>query len=187
MDGIQARQYGTRPSGVAVVHGGPGAAGHMAPVAARLAAAGPGVLEPLQTATSVNGQVEELRAAIARLASRPVVVIGHSWGAWLSCLIAAEHPDLVRKLILVGTPPFEARYVPRLRENRMRGLTEAERAEFASLADALNHSAPEQAAQYLRRLGELAGRGDTYAPLDSAASPSIPGLLERSGEIYAAV
>src|SRR5262249_44414056 len=54
------RVYGSPPYRVVVVHGGPGAAGQMAPVARRLSEEYT-VLEPMQSATSVEGQVDELR------------------------------------------------------------------------------------------------------------------------------
>ena len=60
------RRYGKAPFNVAVIHGGPGAVGEMAPVARELAS-GWGVLEPLQTATSLEGQIEELRAVLVIL------------------------------------------------------------------------------------------------------------------------
>ena len=47
------RKYGSAPFNVAVVHGGPGAPGEMAPVARELSSFR-GVLEPLQTATTVE-------------------------------------------------------------------------------------------------------------------------------------
>ena len=53
------RIYGNKPFSVAVIHGGPGAPGEMAPVARELASV-KGVLEPLQTADSLEGQVDEL-------------------------------------------------------------------------------------------------------------------------------
>lgn len=46
------RRYGKSPFITAVIHGGPGAAGEMAPVARELSRTG-GVLEPLQTAETV--------------------------------------------------------------------------------------------------------------------------------------
>jgi pimeloyl-ACP methyl ester carboxylesterase len=75
------RTYGAAPYTVAVVHGGPGAAGEMAPVARELAR-GRGIVEPLQTATSLEGQVEELRMTLESSTAPPVVLIGYSWGAW---------------------------------------------------------------------------------------------------------
>ena len=71
------RTYGEAPFNVAVVHGGPGAAGEMAPVARELAS-DCGVLEPLQTAASLDGQVEELKAVLEKNADIPVTLIGFS-------------------------------------------------------------------------------------------------------------
>jgi len=100
-----------------VVHGGPGADGDLGDMAARLSYRH-GVLEPMQTATTIEGQVDELRAVIEARADPPVHLLGHSWGAWLAGLLAARHPCLVRKLILVASGPFEARYVPELSATR---------------------------------------------------------------------
>ena len=45
-------------------------------------------------------------AAVLRLcAARPAIVIGHSFGGWVGTRLAAEHPELVRSLILED-PPF---------------------------------------------------------------------------------
>ena len=74
------RKYGDSPFSVAVVHGGPGASGEMAPVASELSSIC-GVLEPLQTATSVEGQIQELQKVLQGHADIPVTLIGHSWGA----------------------------------------------------------------------------------------------------------
>ena len=52
--------YGAAPFKLAVIHGGPGAVGAMAPVAQELSCHG-GVLEPLQTELTLQGQVQELR------------------------------------------------------------------------------------------------------------------------------
>jgi pimeloyl-ACP methyl ester carboxylesterase len=77
-----------------------------------------GVLEPMQTATAIDGQVDELRGVIESQAEPPVHLIGHSWGAWLACLLTARYPAFVRKLILVGSGPFEAKYVAHLSATR---------------------------------------------------------------------
>ena len=36
----------------------------------------------------------------------PVKLAGHSWGAWLAFMFAANHPDLIEKLILIGAGIF---------------------------------------------------------------------------------
>jgi pimeloyl-ACP methyl ester carboxylesterase len=123
----------------------------------------------MQTAASVGGQVSELARTIERQAGPPVVLIGHSWGAWLAALAAAEYPALVRKLILVGSGAFEEKYVPTLRARRMERLTSSERTEFASLARRLNEPDPPSGA--LTRLGELASRTDVADPVDVEEGP----------------
>ena len=74
------RKYGKAPFDVAVIHGGPGAPGEMAPVA-REFACGWRVLEPLQTAASIEGQIDELKTVLKKNADLPVTLIGYSWGA----------------------------------------------------------------------------------------------------------
>jgi pimeloyl-ACP methyl ester carboxylesterase len=64
--------------------------------------------EPFQTADSVAEQAKELRGILEDHARLPVVLIGHSWGAWLSPVVAGRYPGLVRKLVLVASGPFEA-------------------------------------------------------------------------------
>ncbi len=100
------RTYGRSPYTVAVVHGGPGAPGEMAPVARALSTHA-GILEPLQTAATLDGQVQELAGVLTGHADQPVTLIGHSWGAILGFIVAARYPGLVGKLILVGSAPLK--------------------------------------------------------------------------------
>ncbi|MDD5605287.1 MAG: alpha/beta hydrolase, partial [Dehalococcoidales bacterium] len=85
------RMHGQEPFNIAVVHGGPGARGEMYPVARELSSE-TGVLEPLQTECSVEGQVEELKDILESSGSPPLVIIGFSWGAWLSYILTARYP-----------------------------------------------------------------------------------------------
>ncbi|MFC1970758.1 hypothetical protein ACFLV0_02310 [Chloroflexota bacterium] len=55
----------------------------MAPVARKLSSI-LGVLEPLQTATTIEGQVEELKIVLLENGAIPITIIGFSWGAMLS-------------------------------------------------------------------------------------------------------
>ncbi|MBM7623663.1 alpha/beta hydrolase [Sporohalobacter salinus] len=103
------RKYGESPFRVAVIHGGPGAPGEMAPVAKKLSFE-VGILEPLQTETSIEEQVEELKTVLEKHGEIPVMLIGYSWGTWLSFIFAANYPSLVKKIILVGSGPFKEKY-----------------------------------------------------------------------------
>lgn len=158
------RTYGKAPFTVAVIHGGSGAGGEMAPVAGKLAY-DYGVLEPIQTAATLEGQVQELRKVLESYSHPPVVLIGFSWGAWLSFIVAARYPALIKKLILVGCGPFEEKYVSALHETRLSRLNADEKAEFESLPQALNNPATKDKDRLLARLGALAFKADTYDAL----------------------
>ncbi len=109
------RKYGKAPFGVAVVHGGPGAGGEMAPVARELAT-DMGILEPIQTAVSLEGQVEELKTVLENNGDLPVTLVGFSWGAWLSFIVAARYPAIIKKVILVGSGPYGEMYAAKTGE-----------------------------------------------------------------------
>jgi len=162
------RIYGPSPYNIAVIHGGPGAAGEMAPVARELAAKW-GVLEPLQTAASLEGQVEELRAVLEKEGDIPVTLIGFSWGAWLGFIVTAKYPTLVKKLILIGCGAFGDEYAAQTQQTRQSRLTETERNELKSLVIALNDPTVKDKDISFARLGALASKADTYAPLQSAS------------------
>lgn len=144
---IYVRKYGKPPYSVAVVHGGPGAPGSMAPVAGELAGHC-GIIEHLESATTMDGQVGELHDAMREHGNLPVTLIGHSWGAWLSLIFSARHPAMVKKLILVGSGPFEERYTPQITETRLSRMSEEERLRFRVLIDALASTKRNKAALF---------------------------------------
>jgi pimeloyl-ACP methyl ester carboxylesterase len=158
------RKYGDIPYRATVIHGGPGAPGEMAPVARELASI-IGVLEPLQTRDSIDRQVAELHKVLKENAELPVVLIGHSWGAWLSYIFASRHPSLIRKLILVGTPPFPVENALDIMTTRLERLSEGERAEFFNLVEALNNPGASDKNRVMARFGQLTNRADTYEAL----------------------
>lgn len=177
-------KYGKAPYTVVVIHGGPGAGGEMAPVARELAS-GWGVLEPIQTAASLEGLVVELRAVLEKNANLPVILIGFSWGAWLSYILAARCPDLLKKLILVGSWPFEDKYAKDIAEQRFRRLGEKEREEFKNIVNLLNEPTTKDKDKHLRRLGQLASKTDTYEPITNGVDKDRVSESTRcSGQIY---
>ena len=158
------RKYGKPPFSIAVIHGGPGAAGEMAPVARELKSNW-GVLEPFQTENSINGQVQELKTILEENGVFPVILIGFSWGAWLSFIFAANYPAFLRKLILVGSGPFEEKYAVGIQKTRLNRLSQKDRKEAESLIRVLNDPAAEDKGKVFSRLGELFLRTDAYDPV----------------------
>ena len=167
------RKYGEPPFAVAVVHGGPGAPGEMSPVAGELSSVG-GVLEPLLTAASVNGQVEELRAALEENGRLPLSLIGFSWGAWLSVIFTAHYPTYVNKLILLSSGPFEEKYAANIMNTRLQRLRGGERREAKALYEASISSTLSR--DSLTRFGQLVSKADSYdlLPDESQPSPANP-------------
>lgn len=158
------RTYGREPFTVAVIHGGPGAPGEMAPAARELSKHA-GVLEPLQTKATVQGQVEELKNVLEKNGVLPITLIGFSWGAWLSFFLAAQYPRLVQKLILISCPPFEHKYADCIMKIRLSRLNEKERKEALSLMMTLETSLTQDKNRVLLRFGRLMSKADSYDPI----------------------
>lgn len=175
------RTYGNPPYRVAVIHGGPGAPGEMAPVARELSRAR-GILEPLQTEPTVEGQFQELSAVLAERGHHPVTAIGHSWGAMLSFILAARNPSLIAKLILVSSGPFEDKYATGIMGTRSSRLTEEDKTTMDAFWGALRNPNTNEKNQIFARLGELVSKADSYDPL-----PHQSEVIEYQHDVYASV
>lgn len=157
----KVRFYGSSPYSAAVVHGGPGAPGEMAPVARELSLSR-GVLEPLQSEDSLEGQVVELAEVLREYGENPLVLIGHSWGAMLSFITAARYPDLVKKLILVGSSVYREEYAAGIMPERMSRLGEEDRKELISLMERFDTPEVEKPDSMMARFGELTMKADSF-------------------------
>ena len=159
------RTYGRAPFNIGVIHGGPGAGGEMEPVAVGLKDAA-GILEPFQTQLTLKGQVDELCLLLERHANLPVVLIGFSWGAWLSYILAAKCPILLKKLILVGSGPYQECYVERIQQTRLQRLRQEEQTEYKNIIILLNQPDATGKDEKFARLGQLAAKTDQYDPIE---------------------
>ncbi len=179
------RTWGKPPYKIAVVHGGPGAPGEMAAIANELSKTA-GILEPFQTADSVMGQAEELGDVLGKHARLPVILIGHSWGAWLAYIVAAHYSALVRKLVLVSSGPFKAKYAVRIDSERLNRLSEDDRIELLKLDEIINNTGNKDRSKALARVGALAAKADTYEALPPQHF-ELPEGLEVNADIFRAV
>lgn len=176
------REYGTPPYKLAVVHGGPGALGSLGEVAQRLSEY-MGVLEPIQSKHDIEGMISELDGQLSRFGEEPVFLLGHSWGAWLCTLYAAQHPQKVKGLLLVGSGPWEDRYVPLIMQRRLQRLTQTERAEFETILRELEDGGTGDKNQQMARLGALVEKADNVDVLTKREVED----MELDGEMYAQV
>jgi len=171
------RKYGKEPFQVAVLHGGPGSPGEMAPVA-REFSRDTGVLEPLQTKSTIEGQVEELKGVLEKNSNLPLTLIGFSWGAWLGFIFTAHYHQFIDKLILIGSGPFEEKHAADIMETRLGRLGENEKNEALFLLSKLNSNTADD--KILARFGELMSRADSYDPLPHDAPSFVSADVYRS-------
>lgn len=164
------RAYGEPPYGVALVHGGPGAPGEMEPVAHDLSAHGVAVIEPLQAAMTVAGQIEELHTQVASYVKTPICLVGYSWGALLALLTAAKYPERVNKVILVSSAVFAEEYTSSIRQTRLNRLSENERKELEQWFHFMNSPASKEGNLSWRRLHLLLSKADSFDPLEVTES-----------------
>lgn len=105
------REYGFGTKSVITLHGGPAAAGDIAPLARELGKQWH-VFEPLQRGSgarplTVATHVQDLDDVIReRCGGRRPVLVGHSWGAMLALAYGAEHPTTPAALVLIGCGTF---------------------------------------------------------------------------------
>lgn len=134
---LKLREYGNGPT-VILLHGGPGAAGYLGPVARGLADAFR-ILEPMQRACgdkslTVARHLEDLHALVdAHGDGKRPALVGHSWGAMLALAYAAAYPGSVASLALIGCGTFDAASRARFEANcndRIRGDTRAQLAQL---------------------------------------------------------
>jgi pimeloyl-ACP methyl ester carboxylesterase len=175
------RKYGKKPFDVVLVHGGPGAAGEMAPVALKLSSFY-GVLEPMQTKTTISAQVEELKQIIIKQADVPVILLGFSWGAWLSIILTSQHPSLVKKLVLVGCGPIEHEMAARVFNTRFDRLAPADRERVTKILKGLENNAIQYSNNALHEVGSILSRADCYEAIEHQEEQ-----YEISAEIYRSI
>lgn len=157
--------YGRKPYKIALVHGGPGAAGSLH-CAAQILAEKFGVIEPLQSAHSVNGQIEELHCQLCEAQAEDIVLLGHSWGAWLVLLYAARYSGVARKIIMVDSAPLEEVYVPQILTRRLARLEPNEQIQFKYLMTQLGDISKENMLQLQRMLTKT----ENYSIVDDSYS-----------------
>lgn len=151
------RIYGNAPIKAVLVHGGPGAIGSLKGFAKELFdLSGIGVMEALQSKYTINELVEELYAQIQENCCDKVTLIGHSWGAWLVALMAEKHPEVVERIILVGSAPLQDKYVSEIGARRLENLSEEDGAIFQRL---VNKQATDEDMQKIPTIFE---RSDNY-------------------------
>lgn len=158
------RMYGKEPYNIVVVHGGPGAPGSVGELAKYLGVKY-GVLEPFQTKDSIDGQISELKDILKRDSKLPVILIGHSWGAWLSYMFSVKYPEYVKKLILISSGPYEEKYLASMQDSRTSRLSDDEKKRVEILGELLFNSKTKNSSEVFKEFGSLMTKADSYEAL----------------------
>lgn len=156
--------YGSKPFKLAVLHGGPGAAGYMAPVALELSK-NFGVLEPLQSALTVQGQIEELKCQIAKYANESITLLGSSWGAMLALLFASQNQNMTNKLILVGCGTFTEESSAIADDIRNARLTQNQKDRLNKIMQVIDTLPREEQNEMMKEFAAVFDSSDKYAPV----------------------
>jgi pimeloyl-ACP methyl ester carboxylesterase len=157
---INFRKYGKSPFNLALLHGGPGAVGDLVDVASELSSK-VGVIELLQTGYTIGDLISESVEVISNHGRFPIILAGHSWGAWLGILISEKHPDLVKKLILISSGPFDKSYTRNIMSKRIERLNLEERNVLTSLLDKLKEERCDKNITF-KNIGEILSKADTF-------------------------
>ena len=152
----------------------------MAPVARELSKKR-GLLEPLQTRDSVDGQIEELELQLGKYAVFPVTLVGSSWGAVLALLTAAQKHIEIYKLILIGSAVFDAESSARIEGIRTSRLNEKQRRRLDEIKSRYDDS--EGKGRIAEIWGELSFYTDTYDPITDDLEV-IEIQYELSGKVW---
>ncbi len=176
---LEFRKYGPAPYSVVLLHGGPGAPGMMKSLA-EILSPDFGIIEPMQSEKTIMRQVEELKTILNREGDPPFVIIGHSWGAWLGYIFAAKELLELKKLILVGSGPFQEKYIEKMVKTRAERLTEKEAEAVEELKDLLQKNPGNK--EVFARFGEIMSKVDSYDPITLESS-----ILEFQPEVFASI
>ena len=115
-----------------------------------------GIVEAIQSKYSIAELIEELHNQIDENCNNKVLLIGHSWGAWLAALFAEKYPELIERIILVGSAPLEEKYVSEIRARRLENLSEEDGAIFQRLID--NRATDED----MKKVPQIFEKSDNY-------------------------
>ncbi|MBC77133.1 MAG: alpha/beta hydrolase [Halobacteriovoraceae bacterium] len=136
-------KYGAGPKTIVLIHGGPSLFGYMKSLGKHLAPSYK-VIDYAQKGTyespgssndlSIDSHIDDLVEVVKSNSSEDkVVLLGHSWGASLSLLTAAQHPDLVEKVIVMGTAPLEEKTADAFSENLNRKFPKSVKAKLEKI------------------------------------------------------
>lgn len=187
---IAVRRYGTQGLEVVLLHGGPGAPGSVSGLA-KLLAAEHRILEPLQRRSGVTPlTVARHVADLAEVLPPRCAIVGHSWGAMLGLSYAAQYPERVSRLVLVGCGTYSEDCRAELNKTLEARLGETGIQKVNDLRQQLDNSTDQEEKERLyRQLGAVFSVLESYELVDQieAERDELPTDERGSEETWADV
>jgi pimeloyl-ACP methyl ester carboxylesterase len=169
------RCYGESPYKLILIHGGPGAWGEMEPIA-HYFRSHIGIVEIFQTQPTLEGQLLEINEIIKHKMNSPLIMVGFSWGAWLGYLYAAKYSEHLKKLIMIGSGPFQHKFFQQLQKTRESRMDLNQKSNYYTYFDYLQDPSSMNKNSIISKLGALCEEIDHFDPIFDQPNLSNEGL-----------
>jgi len=156
------RLWGNSPYQIISLHGGPGAVGGLGPLSKKLGSR-IGIVEYLQMKKTIEEELSKLHDLITSLSALPAILLGHSWGAVLSLLFAARYSSLLKKIILIGCPPLQEKYVEQLSATRWKRISAGYEKEYQEIGKRMNSPDPKVREKAFQEFGLFFEKLDSFS------------------------
>jgi len=123
-------------TGIALFHGGPGADHSLDPLLDWFKNQRDVCLVS-QKNTVIKNLLSDIKLQLDALKYDNFILIGHSWGAWLAGLFAAEYPEITEKLVLISCGPIQPDGSESTELIRRSRLNKNENEKFSALLNAI--------------------------------------------------
>lgn len=144
-----------------ILHGGPGAPGTVSSLAENL----DNCIELYNKARTIEGQIAEINDVVLKFNLKELVLIGHSWGAWLAYMYAAKYKT--SKIALLSCGAFKDKYLQTMKNRRQEKLNKDEQIEVNNFFKAFEvHEKID-----MTRFGELMSKMDSYSMVEYEDKP----------------
>ena len=170
-DGSRMKSYGSDGSAVIVLHGGPAAFGEADPLAQALSdkfkTYAPWQRRSGDKPLTVAQHVDDLHCLIStRFKEARPILVGESWGAMLALAYAAEYPDTITAVVLVGCGTFDKASRQKMNEIIQHRTSDEMRARLSRLEEEVTDPEKQTMAWV-----EITKPIYHYSPIQSSARP----------------
>lgn len=157
--------YGKSPAKTVLIHGGPADPGNISILGQHLTISSGSSLQVYQDKTNIKSLIDSIHEQIDQSGEEKVILVGHSFGAWIAGIYAATYSEKIKKAVLVSCGPLKTKYEDSIHKTRLKRLSETDGKEYLACLDLIfNYDIP-RAKLALRRITYFTGITDYYKPI----------------------